>query len=150
MDPLQCGSCSLRVLRLRAVVAFPRLFAACAAVLVLTASLAQVGCGVFHCVETVASNDERAVPPCHRASHDEEAGRTSHAPGGGDEECCQVLPLEPPSAPVHGVVAAPSIAVVGTLQASFVLSSRVAVTARAIDTGPPSPRGAGRLIPLRI
>lgn len=132
------------------VFARSRLFAGLAAAVLSAASLVQVGCGVFHCVErTEVATSESAPPPCHGAESDA-PNESRHAPGGGDEDCCQIVPVEP--APSHAVHGAPSLALaahrVGA-PASPAFAPRLAPRAPA-DTGPPSALGVASVTPLRI
>ena len=116
-----------------------------AAALVFVTGVFQVACGVLHCVERSA--EVAAAPPCHGTDGDD-ASRSSHAPGGGDEECCQVLPLEPVSA-MHAASIAPVAHVVAS--APRVPSPAATdVPMHRVDTGPRVGRTSPSPLPLRI
>ena len=125
-----------------------RLFAGIAAAILSAASVAQVGCGVFHCVERAETAAAENTPPCHGGSSGNE-GRSSHAPGAGDEECCRTLVLEP--SPSHAAQVAPELVL-----AAFVITPLpVVVLPRSasngpIDTGPPAALGVASMTPLRV
>ena len=126
------------------VLARPRLFAGIAAAILSAASLVQVGCGVFHCAERpeVAAGE---TPSCHGGDE----RRPTHAPGGGEEDCCRTLPLERSSS--HAALSVPELALaaVVVVPTSHAIRERFASRA-SIDTGPPSGHGVASMTPLRI
>lgn len=125
-----------------------RILSVASVALVVVATVAQVGCGVVHCVEREAVAAADAVPPCHGGGDARDAG-SSHAPGEGNGSCCVVMPLEQaapaPSISFHAsyVALAPDFRVV----VASGWTTRASIPA---ETGPPRTRRLAASLPLRI
>lgn len=117
-----------------------------AAGLLALGALLQAGCGVLHCIEGIADAGVD-LPACH-GNADDGDDRTSHAPGGGSEECCRILPIEPPSSVASALPALDApVAVRAPIIAARAPARPVSIAGL---TGPPSALAVASPIPLRV
>lgn len=127
---------------------FRRLTGLLVAAFVSASAVAQVGCGVVHCVEPVVAAAE-PQPSCHPATDSADAPSPAHQSADGHGACCITHPAEKID-PASAVAAPLDEALEPHLSAS-VLPSRAGYVRSALrETGPPGWVTGSARLPLRL
>lgn len=134
---------------------FSRLTAFVLAVFVTASAVAQVGCGVLHCVApptAVAAAAKHAVPSCHApaASTDGPDGTPARESDDGKGACCIAQPAEAAGGSSTVATVAVQALTLDIVTLQLPLERRPLASPAFRETGPPGWSTGAAPLPLRV